>query len=396
MNVLARLRLRLSFTLAKWKAIRNRRLLCCGRAESVDTAPMSRDNMAAPAVIGRARPRVLSYRWHVPHQYELHKLPWDFTLLTDFSGRSGCWDLGQRPLRPNARLAGLSEVNLKDFDLAILHFDENCLHPERAGGVLGSGWGRAFKWFRENLDIPAIAVCHGSPPYCLTSTASFEERLDSKEREAFVDYLSDIPVVVNSWQAQSEWGFRQSRVIWHGFDPAEFPSAESGQGILSLSESALSQLPLCRGKGLYDQVVKRLSESDRPTPLNVKEPADALRGNEYAYAKFRNFVDAVGGRNIYFNPTHRSPMPRSRGEAMMCGLVSVSANNHDVERFIENGWNGYFSDDPDEIADILKRLLHDPELCRQIGKRSRETACEKFGISRYLSEWTEVAEQWAQ
>ena len=369
-------------------------MLCSGRGVSPSDTRDSKMAIA-PALVGLARPRVLSYRWHVPHQYEIHKLPWDFTLLTDFSGRGGCWDLGQRPLRPNARLARLSEINLNSFDWAIPHFDENCLRPERAGGVLGSRWGAAFKWFRENLDMPMIAVCHGSPPYS-TSTESLKETLDSEERRAFVDYLGDIPVVVNSWQAQNEWGFRRSRVIWHGFDPAEFPLSESGQGILSLTESALSQLPLCRGKGLYDQVVQRLGEGDRPKPLSVKEPADALRDNDYAYAKLRNFVDAVGTREIYFNPTHRSPMPRSRGEAMMCGLVSVSANNHDVDCFIENGWNGYFSDDPDEITDILKQLLHDHKLCRQMGKRSRETACEKFGISRYLSEWIEMAEQRGQ
>jgi hypothetical protein len=385
----------LSFALTKWQARGDRRIFCSGKIEPLPVNDGSTKEIA-PSFGRPVRPRILSYRWHVPHQYELHKLPWDFTLLTDFSGRGACWDLGQRPLRPNVRLARLSEINLKDFDLAILHFDENCLHPERADGVLGARWGAAFKWFRENIDIPSIAVCHSGPPYRRTLADSFEEKPDNEERDAFLDYLSDIPVVVNSHQAQREWGFKRSRVIWHGFDPGEFPLAESGQGILSLSESALSQLPLYRGKRLYDQVVKLLDENDRPMPLRVKEPAYALRGNDYAYAKFRNFVDAVSTRGIYFNPTRRSPMPRSRGEAMMCGLVSVSANNHDVGRFIENGWNGYFSDDPDEIADILNRLLHDHELCRQIGRRSRETACEKFGISRYLSEWTEVAEQWAQ
>src|ERR1051325_6825786 len=31
---------------------------------------------------GKRRLRIVSYRWHVPHQYEIYKLPHDFTLLT--------------------------------------------------------------------------------------------------------------------------------------------------------------------------------------------------------------------------------------------------------------------------------------------------------------------------
>lgn len=380
---------RVSHVLAKWQARSDRRMLCSGQAASRRVA-IGTEMVSSPALVGGARLRVLSYRWHVPHQYEIHKLPWDFTLLTDFAGKSGCWDLGQRPLRPNVCLARLSEVNLKNFDLAILHFDENCLHPKRAAGQLGFRWGAGFRWFRENLDLPFVAVCHGSPPYHLSTMEPMTESLDNEERLAYVEYLGDIPVVVNSRQANTEWGFKRSQVIWHGFDPAEFPLGESGKGILSLSEAALSQLPLCRGKKLYDAVLEGLDPQSQPAPLRVAEPDFALRGNDYANAKFRNYVDAVRSRAIYFNPTHRSPMPRSRAEAMMCGLVSVSANNHDVDCFIENGVNGYFSDDPQEIVATLKHLHEDSVTCQMLGRRSRETACEMFGIDRYLSEWTDL------
>jgi glycosyltransferase involved in cell wall biosynthesis len=292
-------------------------------------------------------------------------------------------------------LARIAEINLKEFDLAILHFDENCLHPQRAGGVVGSSWGSGFRWLRENLNLPMVAVCHGPPPYESGTIDRLDEGVDEEERLAFVDYMKDIPVVLNSRQAMAQWSFRQSQVIWHGFDSTEFPLANSGRGILSLSDHALAQLPSCRGKPLYDAVVNRLDLKERPLPFTVVEPAAELRGNDYAYAKFRNYADAVGRHAIYFNPTLRSPMPRSRGEAMMCGLASVSANNHDVDCFIEHGRNGYFSDDPSEIAEILLQLLREPELCKRIGKRSRDTALECFGIERYLKEWQQVVMKFA-
>ena len=72
--------------------------------------------------------RVLTYRWHVPHQYELFKLGADFTLVTDL-GESSCrwWDLGQRPMPANVRFAEWHDIEQADFDLAILHFDEHVL-----------------------------------------------------------------------------------------------------------------------------------------------------------------------------------------------------------------------------------------------------------------------------
>jgi glycosyltransferase involved in cell wall biosynthesis len=219
-----------------------------------------------------------------------------------------------------------------------------------------------------------------------------DEGVDDEERLAFVNYLGDMPVVLNSRQALAQWGFQQSQVIWHGFDPAEFLVAESGRGILSLSDNALAQLPSARGKAFYDAVVTKLRPEERPSPFTVLEPGAELRGNDYAYAKFRNYVDAIGQHAIYFNPTLRSPMPRSRGEAMMCGLVSVSANNHDVDCFIEHGYNGYFSDDPQEIVEIIQQLLRDPELCKRVGQRSRDTAREVFSIERYLSEWSTLVD----
>ena len=57
---------------------------------------------------------------------------------------------------------------------------------------------------------------------------------------------------------------------------------------------------------------------------------------EYGALWFRSYVDLVREYSVFFNPTLRSPMPRSRGEAMLSGLATVNAKNHDVERFIES------------------------------------------------------------
>lgn len=323
--------------------------------------------------------RVLTYRWHVPHQYELFKLGAEFTLVTDL-GEGSCrwWDLGQRPLPGNARFACWDEIDPQGFDLAVLHFDENVLQAATDARGVGAEWGATFRFLRQQLSIPCVAVCHGTP-----------QANAPTQRQALVDFLGDTPVIANSHQAQAEWGFAKSRVIWHGFDPAEFPCRPApglrAPRILTLPGEAFAERPGYRGAGLLEAVAGRVAASLER--LRVPEPNLLLSGNAYADARFAHYVAALHGYDIYFNPTLRSPMPRLRGEAMLCGLATVNADSHDVDRFIENGMNGFYASSAEELADQLGFLLADPARAWRIGQAGRETATRLFHIDRYLDDW---------
>jgi hypothetical protein len=332
---------------------------------------------ALPA--GRRPLRVLTYRWHVPHQYELFKLGAEFTLVTGL-GENSCrwWDLGQRPLPANARFARWSEIDPRQFDLAILHFDENVLQAAADAKGIGAEWGRSFRFLQQHLALPRIALCHGTP-----------QQDDEAQRIALVEFLGDTPVVVNSHQALAEWRFRNAQVIWQGFDPAEFPCrpppGTRPQRILTLPGEATTERPGYRGADLLTRVAARVAVPLEP--LRVTEPNLLLQGNAYSRAKFSHYISALHGFNIFFNPTLRSPMPRTRGEAMLCGLTTVNADSHDVGRFIENGRNGFYAASVEELADQLRFLLADPERAWRIGQAGRETAMRLFHIDRYLADW---------
>jgi glycosyltransferase involved in cell wall biosynthesis len=349
----------------------------------------------APSIVirsGRPRLRVLTYRWHVPHQYELWKLPIDVTMMTGTgSAMSDEWHYGQRPLPNNATFRALDDINPRDYDLAILHFDENVLAPENTNGVIGTEWGFAFKLFCEQIHLPKVAICHGTPQFYGQynfdySGADLMQPIDA-ERQRLVDYLGDVHVVCNSYQAQAEWQFRRSSVIWHGFDPSEFPLATYQRGILSPLGPLVLSRPHYRGYFLYRQVFDGHHDQLRPETLRVPEPHPAYVENAYALAKFRRYVDELRRYSVYFNPTLRSPMPRARGEPMMCGLVTVSARNHDVERFIENGVDGFFADNADQLRSQLYFLVRDSGAARRIGMAARAKALKVFHLERYLAEW---------
>jgi hypothetical protein len=349
-----------------------------------------------PAIrLTKKRYRVLSYRWHVPHQYELYKLPIDVTLATGLgSPMTDAWEYGQRPLPADARFARIEDIDPRAYDLAILHFDENVLAYGNTNGVIGPEWGLAFQWMRHNVDLPKVAICHGTPQFYGQYNKEYSDanllKVIEGERARLVDYLGDILVILNSHQARREWGFRNSRVIWHGFDPTEFPPATYEAGILSPLGPLVMSRPHYRGYFLYQQVFKDFPEHLRPESLHVPEPHALYSGNAYAIAKYRNYIDEMRRYSIYFNPTQRSPMPRARCEPMMCGLVTVSAKNHDVDMFIRNGVNGFYSDSPEELRSILIELARNQSAVRQIGVEARKTAIDIFNHDRYLADWKAV------
>ena len=122
----------------------------------------------------------------------------------------------------------------------------------------------------------------------------------------------------------------------------------------------------------------------------MPEPHLLYSGNTYALGKYRNYVDEIRRYSVYFNPTLRSPMPRARAEPMMCGVVTVSARNHDVDMFIKNGVNGFYADAADELREQLRFLVRNSDQVRKIGAAGRATAMDVFNHDRFLGEWSQL------
>jgi glycosyltransferase involved in cell wall biosynthesis len=210
-----------------------------------------------------------------------------------------------------------------------------------------------------------------------------------EERKRLVDFLGDTLVVVNSHQAGREWGFKNTKVIWQGFDPSEFPISTYAGEILTLNN--MKARPHYRGYFLFKEIMEGFPVEHYPEETNVPIPEQyKYEAYEYSCAKYRNYIDTIRKYSIYLNPTYRSPMPRSRGEAMICGLVTVSAHNHDVDMFIRNTVNGFYSNDPAELREYLLFLVNNPQIARKIGNLGRSLALDIFNHDRYLMEWENI------
>jgi len=350
----------------------------------------------APIIIDRSRKlKVLTYCWHVPHQYELYKLGHQFTLVTG-TGTAMCdsWKWDKRPLPRNCEMVPVDRVDVRDFDLAILHFDENVLRSELCCGKVPDDWGHTFLWFINNVDLPKVGVCHGTPQFKGQYDGNYKYadlgQTIAENREELVRLLANVTVVCNSYQACHEWGFSDSLTIWHGFSPHEYRPGTHERGVLSMARVALTNRPHYNGLFINDRVRALVANAVPFTHLNVPNPAPVNPGEtqEWAMAKYQNYLEELRHYSIYLNPTQRSPMPRSRGEAMMAGLVSVSLRNHDVDLFVRNGVNGFYSDDPEELADQILFLSRDDAARRRMAAASRRTVLDLFNQDRYLAAWS--------
>ena len=352
----------------------------------------------SPIIIKNMRRlRILTHRWHVPHQYELYRLGHDFTLVTG-TGTALCdsWESDKRPIPKNAYVVPVTKIDTRDYDVAILHFDENILNTKLCHGKVPEDWGLTFKWFIENVNLPKVAVCHGTPQFIGQYNKDYNKAdlysVYENERKAIVELLGDIPVICNSHQARFEWGFRNSATIWHGFSPHEYPNGSHDRGVLVMLKAAMENRPHYNGLSYFENVQDILGERIKLNCLDVPNPANlyVYGSQEWAIAKYQNYVREIGRYSIYFNPTIRSPMPRARGEAMMAGLVTVSLRNHDVELFIKNGINGFFADTSEELAEQILWLSMNHEKLATISVASRNTAVDTFNQDRYLGEWSRI------
>ena len=352
----------------------------------------------APIIVERKRRlRVLTHRWHVPHQYELYKSGHDFMLLTG-TGTALCdhWEWEKRPMPRNSRMLPYDKVDPREFDIAILHFDENVLHPELCHGKVPLDWGNTFAWFLDNVDLPKIAVCHGTPQFAGQYDNNYAlpdlgHVLDSNRTE-LVDRLRDVLVVCNSHQAKYEWGFQNSQVIWHGLAPSDFNPGLHDLDVLVMQYQAMKNRPHYNGLRIYEAISSLVGQQVALTCMRTPDPSmEFSAGAErWARAKYQNYVRQIGRHSVYLNTTVRSPMPRSRTEAMLTGAVSVSLKNHDVDMFIKNGSNGFYGESAEELAEQLVWLKTNEAARIQMGRASLRTAREIFNQDRYLSDWNEL------
>ena len=61
-----------------------------------------------------------------------------------------------------------------------------------------------------------------------------------------------------------------------------------------------------------------------------------------------------------------------------------------IPEIIENGVNGFVSNDKEELKEMLVELLNNAELAKEVGEQARKTILEDFSEDRFVNEWNRV------
>ena len=58
-----------------------------------------------------------------------------------------------------------------------------------------------------------------------------------------------------------------------------------------------------------------------------------------------------------------------------------------IPEIIENGVNGFISNDETELKQYLVDLLNDEDLAKSLGKEARKTIVDKFSQEKFVLKW---------
>lgn len=297
--------------------------------------------------------RILDYYCHQGNQYEFFKTGHDFYLVSPDAQKPN-WDINDRPLPKNVSLITEQEGFKKLYDVVIVRSPINITR---------------YTPFIRRGSIP-IAVVQTTSPYPVPREVKH--------------------VVWNCQEAMKRSGKfyigKQNHYIVHGFDPEQFQNLnlEKKERILTVA-NVFRQREKIMGYDLWRPVADQLKICDLVGHGNEKIPESLGKATG-----FQDLIKYYNSYQMFLNPTRESAMPRSRGEALMCGMATVSTSGFDIKNYYTNGKDILFADSSGEMIESIKRLQQNPNLIQDLGHQARETAIKNFNISDYISKWNQV------
>jgi glycosyl transferase family 1 len=285
------------------------------------------------------------------YDYELAKLPHDIFLL---GNTHRPWNTAQRPLPGTLRVSyALDEILA---DALILGIDQWSFH-EIDKRVL-------FLRLRDRFRGPKIIVNHGC------------NMVDGCSSEVMRDLVQTNLMVCSSAKAMDLWSVANARVLRRGLTAVEWPETNYSRGNVVVFEPAHHRNYY--NADAVDGLTRRLG-------INVSRLEGSRKFNSFdAYRAF------LASSAIFFNPSYAASNPQAMVEAQFCGLAIVTTNSHGETAYIENGENGFASNDMEELYTCIESLLRNPKELRRIGANGRRTAQRFFHTDQFAAGWNRV------
>jgi len=306
------------------------------------------------------RLKILTWHTHGSYLYYLTQAPHDFYVLSrpgrpaGYGGRSG-----HMPWGDNVHDMPIDEVQRAEFDCILFQDDPQYLKDQY------------LYLTPAQRSLPRIYLEHDPP------------RENPTEQPHPVDDPHMLLVHVTPFNALM-WnnGKTPVRVIEHG---VIVPQGVAYRGELARGLVVVNHLAR-RGRRLGGDIFLQAREQ---APLDlVGMGADELGGiGEILHAQLPAFA---ADYRFLFNPIRYTSLGLAVIEAMMIGMPVVGLATTEMATAIENGVSGYVDTDLRKLVAHMRRLIDDPAHARALGEGARRSACERFGIERFVADWNEA------
>ena len=303
--------------------------------------------------------------WHVhgsyttalvqgPHRYLLPLLP---DRRPDGRGRARTWDWPA------------SAVELTPDELATAEVDVVVLQRPQ-DEALANAWlgGR-----RVGRDVPAVWLEHNAPQGRIADL-----RHPAADR-------NDLTVVHVTPTNALFWdtGTTRTRVVEHGVvDPGDRYTGELPRAAVAVNE------PRRRGRVTGTDLLPALA---RAVPIDLfgldVDGVDIPGVRTHGEVPQHRLHGEMARRRVYLHPVRWTSLGLTLIEAMLLGMPVVALATLEVPDAVP-AEAGVVSNHPDVLTAALRRFVDDPEAARMAGKAARAAALERFGLARFLSDWT--------
>lgn len=202
--------------------------------------------------------------------------------------------------------------------------------------------------------------------------------------DAMRNMVGDVNVFISDYSAK-EWNISAPYVvIKHSIDSEKYRPDDSIvrlPQVLSVVHDFINRDYCCNYSGWkrITNGIKTKVIGDTPG-LSKQSASEAELVKEYQMSQ------------IFLNTSTISPIPTALLEAMSCGCAVVTTATCMIPEIIENGKNGFLSNNESELRSYLDLLLLDKDLREELGNNARQTILEKFSESSFINNWNQVFE----
>jgi len=232
----------------------------------------------------------------------------------------------------------------------------------------------------RRLHLPLISLEHTLPVPQWPQGVKESTKYMRGDANVFISGYS-----IKGWEWESNHD--DTLIITHGVDSETFKpqGLERENHALSVVNDWINR-DWCCGFTLWQRVIEGL-------PFKVVGDTPGL---SLPASSTKDLVNSYASSRIFLNTSTISPVPTVLLEAMACGCAVVTTATCMIPEIVENGVNGFISNDEKELKQYVVDLLNNEDLAKEIGENARRTVVEKFSQEDFIKKWDSTFKKTAQ